>query len=85
MGKKSKKSGKRALKSFIKGNKVFLAALGGAAAGITLANVLGTEKAQQMVRAVEDSVATIGEKVRNGLSKNGIHNEQRAAPALNEG
>jgi hypothetical protein len=83
MGKKSKKSGRRTLKSFIKGNKVFLAALGGVAAGIGLANALGTEKAQQMVRAIEDSVTSIGEKVKNGLSKNGINNEKRPT-ALSE-
>jgi hypothetical protein len=81
MGKKSKKSGKKALKSFVKGNKIFLAALGGAAAGITLANVLGTEKAQEMVRAVEDSVASIGDKIKNGLSRNVLSNGQ----SVNEG
>jgi hypothetical protein len=70
MGKKSKKSGKKALKTFVKGNKVLLAAIGGTAAGITIAKVLGMEKAQQLVRAVENSFASIEEKVKNGFRHN---------------
>jgi hypothetical protein len=67
MGKKSKKSGKKALKTFVESNKVLLAAIGGTAAGITIAKVLGMEKAQQLVRAVENSFASIEEKVKNGF------------------
>jgi chitinase len=49
MGKKKKKSFyKKQLKPFVKSNKVLIAALGGAAAGITISNILGSEKAQHI-------------------------------------
>jgi hypothetical protein len=71
MGKKNKKSFyKKQLKPFVKGNRVLLAALGGAAAGITLANIMGREKAQEILHTVEDSIAHITDKVTRGLGGN---------------
>ena len=71
MGKKNKKSFyKKQLKPFVKGNKILLAALGGAAAGITLANIMGTEKAQQILHTVEGSMSDFTHKVAKGISGN---------------
>jgi hypothetical protein len=84
MGKKSKRSGKKALKTFVKGNKVLLAAIGGTAAGITIAKVLGMEKAQQLVRAVENSFASIEEKVKNGF-RHGTAEDVSSNPSANQG
>ena len=57
MGKKGKKSSyKKMIGSFVMKNRVMLAAVAGAATGITLANVLGTEKAKRVISDVEDSV-----------------------------
>lgn len=69
MGKKGKKSFyKKQLKPIVKQNKVLLAALGGALTGITIANILGTEKAQQIVNSIEGSVKTFAEKLKNGYT-----------------
>ena len=69
MGKKSKKSFyKRQIRPFIKNNRVMLAALGGTVAGLTLSNILGTEKAQQILHTVEDSVSNFKDKVMKGLT-----------------
>jgi hypothetical protein len=66
MGKKGKKSFyKKQLKPLVKQNKVLLAALGGVATGITIAGILGTEKAKQLVDTIEDSVKTFTEKIKN--------------------
>lgn len=74
MGKKNKKSFyKKQLKPLMKGNGILLAALGGAAAGITLASILGTEKAQQMLHTVEDSIAGFSERVSRGLNSGSRH------------
>lgn len=64
MGKKKKSFYKKQLKPFVKQNKVLLAALGGAMAGITLSNLLGSEKAQQMVHTIEESVKDFNDKVK---------------------
>ena len=67
MGKKGKKSWyKKQLKPLVNQNKVLLAALGGLATGITIAGILGTEKAKQIVSTVEDSVKNFTEKLKNG-------------------
>jgi hypothetical protein len=66
MGKKGKKSFyKKQLKPLVKQNKVLLAALGGVATGITIAGILGTEKAKQLVDTIEDSVKTFTDKIKN--------------------
>ena len=57
MGKKGKKSSmKKMIGSFVMKNRVMLAAVAGAATGITLASALGTEKAKKMMNGLEDSV-----------------------------
>lgn len=57
MGKKAKKSStKKMIGSFVMKNRVMLAAVAGAATGITLASVLGTEKAKRVINGLEDSV-----------------------------
>jgi len=57
MGKKGKKASyKKMIGSFVLNNRVMLAAVAGAATGITLANVLGTEKAKKVISDVGDSV-----------------------------
>jgi chitinase len=66
MGKNGKKSFyKKQLKPLVKQNKVLLAALGGVATGITIAGILGTEKAKQLVDTIEDSVKTFTDKIKN--------------------
>lgn len=78
MGKKNKKSFyKKQLKPFIKGNRILLAALGGAAAGITISNILGTEKAQNILHTVENSIHDFTERVADGMS--GKHDVQLTA------
>lgn len=71
MGKKNKKSFyKKQLKPFLKSNRVMLAALTGAATGIAIASILGTERAKQLVNTVEESVRDFTSKARNENSKN---------------
>lgn len=76
MGKKGKKSFyKKQLKPLIKQNKVALAALGGAITGIAIANILGSEKAQQIVDTIEGSVKNFGEKLKNGYARKDVATE----------
>jgi hypothetical protein len=56
MGKKEKKSYKKAIGSFVRNNRVMLAAIAGAATGVTLTSLLGTEKAKRVINGVEESV-----------------------------
>jgi hypothetical protein len=65
MGKKKKKS---LYKKLIKGNKVMIAALTGVAAGVTLSNILGTEKAKQILGTVEDSIENFASKVSESVT-----------------
>ena len=66
MGKKGKKSFyKKRLKPLVKQNRVLLAALGGVATGITIAGILGTEKAKEIVNTIEDSVKAFSDKVKS--------------------
>jgi len=59
MGKKAKKQAyKKMVGKFVSNNKVMLAALAGAATGITMSTLLGTEKAKKMIEGIEDSVKT---------------------------
>ena len=59
MGKKSKKQAyKKIVGKFVSKNRVMLAALAGAATGITMSGLLGTEKAKKMIDGIEDSVKT---------------------------
>ena len=60
MGRKDKKSYyKKELVAFISNNRVVLAALGGVAMGIALANLLGPEKARKFLSVIEDSVKNL--------------------------
>ena len=69
MGKNKKnKAMKRALKPLVAdSNGLLFAALGGVAAGITLASILGTGKARQIVQTVEDSVNEFSNRVKTGF------------------
>jgi hypothetical protein len=89
MGKRNKKSFyKKQLKPFVKDNRVLLAALGGVAAGISLSNIIGSEKAHEILNNVEDSISNFRDKVGQGFSpnKNGDvyesgHKKERVAKA----
>jgi hypothetical protein len=76
-GKKGKKSFyKKQLKPLLRQNKVLLAALGGVATGITIAGILGTEKARELVNTIEDSVRTFSDKIKN----DGLITEREQGP-----
>jgi hypothetical protein len=62
MGKK-----KNSYKTFVKKNKVMLAAMGGVATGIALAGVLGSEKAKALLQSVEGNVKEFSNKIANGM------------------
>lgn len=64
MGKKAKM-----IKKLTKGNKVLLAALTGAAAGIALAGILGSEKAKELLSSVEGNIADFGNRLANGTHR----------------
>jgi hypothetical protein len=65
MGKNKKKS----KKSFLKGNKVLLAALGGITAGISLAGILGTEKAKKIADTLGSSVNEFTGKIKDQINR----------------
>lgn len=69
MGKKKSKS-MTGIKKFAVRNKLVLAALGGAAAGVAIARLLGTEKAAEILNTVEGNVREFGHKVSAGLQNN---------------
>jgi hypothetical protein len=60
---KKRKSSKRGLKAFLSKNRMVLAAVGGLAAGFTVANMLGNEKARGIANTVSDSVKAFSGKV----------------------
>ena len=68
MSKKNRKI-KKELKNLLKGNKVLFAALGGAAAGLSLAGIFGTEKGKEILDTVEDSIAKTADRISNGKLK----------------
>jgi hypothetical protein len=55
------------IKTFISDNKILIAALGGITVGLTLASLLGNEKARQILRSVGSSVASLSGKLVNDL------------------
>ena len=55
------------IKTFISDNKILLAALGGITVGLTLASLLGNEKARQVLRSVGSSIADLSGKFVNDL------------------
>jgi hypothetical protein len=70
MGKK-KKSALKYFSKFGKNNKVMWAAISGAAAGIAIARVLGTQKAADILQAAETSIKDFSNKVTEGLNQRG--------------
>jgi hypothetical protein len=64
MGKK-----KKIKKSFLNQNKLMIAALGGVAAGISLAGILGTEKAKKIVDTLGSSVSDFTNKLKDQISR----------------
>jgi hypothetical protein len=60
---KRRKSSKSGIKTFLFENRMVLAAIGGLAAGFTVANALGNEKARGIVNTVSESVKTFSGKV----------------------
>lgn len=72
MGKKKNKSFyKNNVKPFVADNKVLLAVLGGIAAGISIAGILGTEKAQQIVGSIGDTAKDYTQKIKETLTAEG--------------
>ena len=60
MARKDKKSHyKKQFVAFISNNRMVLAALGGVAMGIAMANLLGPEKARKFITIIEDSVKNL--------------------------
>jgi hypothetical protein len=53
--------------SFIAEHKMIIAALGGITVGITLASLMGNEKAKQVLRSMGTSLADLSGKVVNDL------------------
>jgi hypothetical protein len=64
MGKK--KTIRKALRKYVRKNKVMFAALGGAAAGITVAGIVGTQKAEDILKSVENGVKDFQNTVVEG-------------------
>ncbi len=63
---KNKSFYKKQVKPFMQNNSTVLAAFGGAAAGIAIANILGSDKAKQILQSVEDSAKEYSAKLFNG-------------------
>jgi hypothetical protein len=79
MGKKKKSFYKKSLKPLLSDNKLLMAALGGVAAGISLAGILGIEKARQIVDTLEGSVKDFSNKVKSGLNSDQEKNGKTAS------
>lgn len=65
---KKNKSIDKTLRKYARKNKFVLAAFGGAAAGIAISRILGTEKATQVLQSLEDNVRGFGRRVTEGFS-----------------
>ena len=63
MGTKKNKTGIKGIKKFASNNKVMLAAVGGAAAGVAITRLLATEKAGEIMNTVEKKVREYANKV----------------------
>jgi hypothetical protein len=73
--KKNKSFGKNM--KFITNNRTALAALGGFAAGITVAGILGSDKAKQIADTIGTAVKEYGNKVKESLVNEGSSNGSR--------
>lgn len=71
MGKKNKSFYKKNLKPFFADNSLLLTAIGGVAVGISLANILGSDKAKQIVDTMENSVKEFTNKMKANLTSEG--------------
>lgn len=87
MAKKGKKKSfyKKNVKPLISGNQILLAGLAGAATGIALANILGGERAKQIVDHIGNSVKDFSEKLKNELSNHSFDQSHTPAkPGINK-
>jgi hypothetical protein len=66
MRNKKNKSGIKGIKNFASKNKVMLAAIGGAAAGVAITRILSTEKVAEIMNTVEGKVREYSNKVSAG-------------------
>ena len=64
MGKKS--FYKNRLKSFMKSNRIILAAIAGAAAGVVITRMVGSERAKEMLHSMEGNMKNLSQKLMNG-------------------
>jgi len=64
MGKKS--FYKNRVRSFMKNNRIILAAIAGAAAGVVITRVLGSERAKEVFHNVEGNIRNLSHKLMNG-------------------
>jgi hypothetical protein len=55
------------IKSFISENKILIAAIGGITLGLTIASLMGNERARQILRSVGSSVADLSGKFVGNL------------------
>lgn len=69
------------IKSFVSDNRMVLAALGGITVGLTLASLLGNERARQILRSMGSSIADMSGKFVNDLGGY----KQLIAPLLSKG
>jgi hypothetical protein len=68
MGKR-KLINKKLFKRLAKRNRLLLAAIGGAADGIAISAIMGSDKAKQILQTVEDNVKGFNAKFQNGTHK----------------
>jgi hypothetical protein len=55
------------MKSFLSNNKVLIAAIGGVTLGLTIASLMGNEKARQILRSAGSTIGNISEKFLGNL------------------
>lgn len=65
LGKKSF-SKKNRVASFMKSNRVVLVAIAGAAVGAIIIRTLGSERAKEVMQAMEGNIKTLGQKIMDG-------------------
>jgi hypothetical protein len=55
------------MKSFLSNNKVLIAAIGGVTLGLTIASLMGNEKARQILRSAGSTIGNVSEKFLGNL------------------
>lgn len=68
MGKKKNKL--KDVQSLVSDNKVLLAAIGGVALGVTLASILGIDKAKKIVETIGNSASNLTNKLKEKITGN---------------